>query len=135
MMRQITAIVLAWVLLSPAGTAAPQSDRKPTVKEQVIDIPVGSIVEVRTVNKQKIRGRIGEAADESFVVQRIQNQKLESMTIPFSDAKSIKVLATKDESAGAKAGKTAGWIILGGLAGVGVIVLIAMIAYAAHGGS
>ena len=123
MLRETLSIALAFALLAPAPGAAAQSGRKPSIKEQLIDIPTGSIVEVRTKAKQKYYGRLGEATNESFSVQQIKNEKLETVNLSFQDVKSVKIKASTD-GRGPKAAKTAGWIVLGGLAALGVLTAV-----------
>jgi len=122
MIRQTLALLLAWTLAAPAG----QPSRKLSLKERLLEIPTGSIIEVRTQANEKIRGRLTETTNEGLSVQRFQNGKLETLAIAYSDVKSVKVTAAK-EPPGGKAGKTAGWIILGGLAALGVLMLVGLI--------
>ena len=127
MFRKAISIVLAWALLAPgAGFAAGQSsgDRKPTIRERVIAIPAGSIIEVRTNQKQKLVGRIGEVTNDGFLMQVARNDKVEAMTLPYPDVKSVKAIARPGETEGSKAGRTVAYVILGGLAGIGALVLI-----------
>jgi hypothetical protein len=131
-MRNIICLVLATLLFGtttlqarvgafdavPGGQAG--SERKPTLKERILEIPPGTMIEVRLLNKQKIRGRFGNLTDEGFSLTTAQGEKIETVKVAFADVKSFKKLE------GAKAAKTAGWIVLGALAGVGALVLIAI---------
>ena len=55
--------------------------------------PTGSIVEVKTHQNQKLRGRIGEATGERFAVQTVRNEKVEVVMVTYPDVKSIKAIA------------------------------------------
>lgn len=97
-----------------------------------MEIPTGSIVEVRTNAKEKIRGRIGEATEQNFVVQRVKNEKVESLNLSYQDVKNIKIAAGA-QGTGSKVGRTVAYVVLGGLATLGIIVLIAVAAWGSGG--
>ena len=118
MLRQTLAVILT------ALTLVAQEVR--TVQEQVLEIPSGSLVEVRLINKQKLSGRIGEAADDGFTIQLAKGDRLDNRKVFFAEVKSI-----KDKSRGSGKGTHI-------LAGVGIAFLTLMglnlIVYAAYGG-
>jgi hypothetical protein len=103
-MRNIICLVLATMLFGcttlearvgasgvvPLGQGG--SGEKPTVKEQVIQIPAGSQVEVRLLNKERFRGRLGDVSNEGFTVQTAQGNRIETRKVAFSDAKSVKAI-------------------------------------------
>lgn len=130
MIRQMLAVMLVLSFL-PGAPAAPASQQEPkqSMKEQVLAIPTGAVVEVRTTHKEKIKGRLGEATDQSFKVQRVRNDKVEDISVDFVKTKSIKVVAVNDTAA-SKTGRTVGWVVLGGLAALGVIMLVTLVAIA-----
>jgi len=72
-----------------AGSQASRS-QKPTLKERVIQIPTGAQVEVRLLNKERLRGRLGEISDEGFTVQIAQGSRIEIHKVAFSEVKSVK---------------------------------------------
>jgi len=129
-MRDLICLVLATMLfgystlearVSASGAVPPgqaESKAKPTVKERILEIPSGTIVEVRLLNKQKLRGRLGEITDEGIALQTAQGNKIETRKIAFNDLKSFKRV---QES---KAGRTVGWAVVGVLAGLGVVALV-----------
>ena len=100
------------------------SDRKATLKERILEIPPGAMVEVRLLNKQKIRGRLGEITDEGFSLQTAQGNKIETQKLTFSELKSVKKVEP------GKHVKPIGWIAIGALAAVGAAVLITIAAAA-----
>jgi hypothetical protein len=136
-MREMICIVLSSILFLHSGleakagvprAASPtqaESKAKPTFKERILEIPPGTMIEVRLLSKEKLRGRLGEITDEGFAVQTAKGNKIETRKIAFEDVKSL----AKVE--GRKAAKTAGWIVLGVLAGVGALILIMVIALSA----
>ena len=79
-MARILAILLC-VSLLPA---------QPDIKEQVLRIPAGSLVEVKLKDKRVFRGRIGLATADSFVVQHAKSDKIVDEKIAFQDVKSVK---------------------------------------------
>ena len=104
----------------PAGQAG--TERKLTMKERILEVPPGSMIEVRLLNKEKIRGRLGELTDEGFSLTTAQGEKIATQKVAFTDVKSFKKVE------GAKAAKTAGWIVLGALAGLGVLMVVLLVA-------
>ena len=110
MFRETLSLVLAGLLVAPGLSAAPpQAVKGPTVREQVLEIALGSPVEVRLRSKQKLKGRMGEVSDEGFSVQHVKADKLETTKIAFSEVKSIKEVGQSKHSRA----KMAGWIAVG----------------------
>jgi hypothetical protein len=110
--------------VTPPGQSG--SEPKPTLKERILEIPPGAMIEVRLLNKKKIRGRLGEITDEGFSLQTAQGNKIETQKLTFSELKSVKKVEP------GKHVKPIGWIAIGALAAVGAAVLIT-IAVAASG--
>jgi hypothetical protein len=123
MIREMLSIAVTAALLAPAAFG--QEPRKPSIKEQVLQIPTGSIVEVKTLAKEKIRGKLGETNEEGFTVQRVKNEQVETVSLTFQSVKSIK-LQSGVESGGSKTGQTVMWAVVGGLAAVGVLAIVGL---------
>ena len=111
MLRKAVSLALVFLL---SGGLYPQA-KKPTLKEQALEIPLGSLIEARLQNKEKLRGRMGEITDDGFRLQHARANKVETRNIAFAELKSIKMV--ERESSG-------GRIALYVLAGVGVTFLI-----------
>jgi hypothetical protein len=130
MKREVISILLSSLLWAQCGisakAAAPEASPRPqardseqeTLKERVLEIPAGTMVEVRLTNREKLRGRLGEISDDGFNLQTAKRDKIETRKIAFDELKSVKKVE------GNKGAQTAGYIVLGGLAGVGVLFLI-----------
>ncbi len=99
------------------------AEQMAALKQRILEIPPGTMIEVRLLDKQKIRGRLGEIADEGFNLQTAQGNKIETQKIAFADVKSFKSL---QNSTGHKIGKG----VLYGLAGIGALILILTLVYA-----
>jgi hypothetical protein len=139
MKRELISALLASLLWTQSGLCAKGKDRGAgtppqantaagqTLKEQLLEIPPGTIVEVRLMNRERLRGRLGEASDEGFSLQTVRGNKIQTRNIAFDELKSVKKLE------GSHTGKTAGYIILGGLAGIGVLFLVLLAAFARSG--
>lgn len=135
-MRETLSIVLASILFIhsgleakarvPGATSPAQAESKPTIEERILEIPPGTMIKVRLLTKEKLRGRLGEITDEGFAVQTAKGNKIETRKIAFQNVKSISKVEAH------KAGKTAGWVVLGVLAGIGAVILI-LVAVAASG--
>jgi hypothetical protein len=128
--RALLSVLLAtilWVhcgLSGKAQVAAADSSseasaaQRPTLKEQVTRIPAGSQVEVRLLNQERIRGRLGEVSAEAFTVQVAKGSQIETRRLAFSDVKSVKQL-------GGGKGK---YILIGvGIALVVIVVLAVVV--------
>jgi hypothetical protein len=99
MVRQFVAVLMALVCLlvcgptSAAGAAAQaSSEEKRSLKEQVVMIPAGSVVEVKLKQKASstIRGRLRAITDEGFEVQIAKSGKISSEKVAFTEVKSVK---------------------------------------------
>lgn len=108
-MVRILAMLLCGALL-PAQT---------DVKELVLRIPVGTLVQVKLKDKRTLLGRIGPATADSFSVQYAKSDKIVDEKVAFQDVKSVKP-RTRGMSTGVKVGIGAAI----GAAGLLVFVLI-----------
>jgi hypothetical protein len=130
MLRQYLALVCVLSLLyAPLNRAAlasqAQTAPKPTIKERFTEIPAGSVIEVKLVNKQKLKGRLGTLTDSDFEIQHTANNQIVTDRVAFNDVKSVKLLG-KGMSTGMK-------IVVGTLVGAGVLLIIGVVACAAGG--
>lgn len=123
MFRQIVAVGLMLTL-----TLSAQGVPKETPKEKVLSMPVGTVVEVKTVGKQTLRGRLGEATDAGFAMQVVRQEKVETVQVPFSDLKSIKV--KQNSNRGGNVSTAVAWAVVG--AGAGAVALLLGILYGDH---
>jgi hypothetical protein len=138
-MRDIICLVLVTMLfgtttlearVDAAGAVPPGqagTERKLTLKERILEVPPGTMIEVRLLNKQKIRGRLGELTDEGFSLTTAQGEKIETQKVAFTDLKSFKKVEDT-------AGKKVGTGVLYGLAGIGVLFVV-LIAWAMSRGT
>jgi hypothetical protein len=92
------------------------STAKPTLKEQVIQIPAGAQVEVRLLNKERFRGRLGEVSDEGFTVQIAQGNRIDTRKVAFGDVKSVKAIGNKNKRG----------ILIGVGATLGILLVLAL---------
>lgn len=123
-MRTLCAILCAMLLVvPPAAFAQGAAPAKPSIKEQVVLTPAGSLVEVKLRDKRKLRGRMGAVTDTGFTVQHLEKEKVQDARIDFADVKSFKH-RQGGMSTGAK-------VTLGVLAGVGVTFLVLIAIFAA----
>jgi hypothetical protein len=117
--------LLLWAGLAQSGWAQPPKPREQVLKEQLVEIPAGSIVEVKLENKQKLRGKLGAVSDAGFELQSVRDGKISTSNVAINEVRSIKA---KDK------GMATGWKIgLGVLAGIGAFVVILVVAAAANG--
>jgi hypothetical protein len=112
-------------LLEARVSASARGDSKPTMQERVLEIPAGTMIEVNLLNKQKLRGRLGEVTSDGFSLQTAQGNKIETQQIAFTDVKSVKQVG----ETGKKVGSRLTWMLVG----VGVLVLVIAIVSLASG--
>lgn len=136
-MRETIALVLASMLFvttnvearADAARAVPSGraaiERGAALKEKILEVPTGTLIEVRLLNKQKIRGRLGEVTDEAFSLATVQDDKIVSQKVAFNDLRSFKTVGD---------GKGKGHIVLYMLAGIGALVVVLIIVGIASGG-
>lgn len=128
----------SWLAVLLIGTISTQSllasrpaenadtPKKPTIQEKILDIPAGTIVEVRVRStKEKLRGRMAGVDSDSFVVKVAKGAVVEDRKVPFSDVRSVK--------AQERGMSTATKVVLGALAGVGTLFLVLILIAAATG--
>jgi hypothetical protein len=132
-MRDIMCLVLATMLFvtttleaktGAVGAVPPgqaETERKLTLKERILEVPPGSMIEVRLLNKQRMRGRLGDLTNEGFSLTTAQGEKIETQKVSFSDVKSFKKVE------GATTGKALSKGLLWGLAGIGVLTVVLVI--------
>lgn len=123
MLRQV-ALFCVWLMLWPVQAS---QTAKPTLKEQVVLINPGSVIEVVLKNKEKFRGRMGSVTDTGFDVQYVVKDQTTTRTLPFDQVKKVKEQREQGMHLATK-------IAVGVLVGFGVLALIGLIAVAATGG-
>jgi hypothetical protein len=87
-MREVLSIMLAVLLVSPGAPA--KSPGNGDLKEQVLIIPQGAIVEVLLTGKTKSRGQLGPVSDSGFELQTMKDGKIVTEQIAFGQVKSVK---------------------------------------------
>jgi hypothetical protein len=96
--EMLSALLASLFLIEPALDArASQSQlpqaatsEKTTLQEKVLEIPAGTLVEVRLKNKEKLRGRLGEVHEGGFHMTVAAHHKLRWQEINLDELKSIK---------------------------------------------
>lgn len=132
-MRASLSVFLAWLLFSNSLPAKPKTlaalnnaqaptSQKPSLKEKVLEIPAGSMVEVRLKSKEKLRGRLGEVSNEGFTVKLAKGNKIEDRKLAFEDVKSFKAVDMRPHT------NNAAWVVVGIAAGA-VAVLVILFVY------
>ena len=86
MLRQV-ALFCVWLMIWPLQASQAV---KPTLKEQVVLINPGSVIEVVLKNKEKFSGRIGAVTDTGFDVQYVVKDQTTMRTVPFDQVKKVK---------------------------------------------
>ena len=129
MWRNSMSVLLVWLLSIPTPMAearSPQQAKEATIQEIVVEIAVGSVVEVRLKTNEKIRGQLGTSTSEGFSIRYAKGGTVGERIIAYSDVKSIRMVD--------KGMSTAAKVALGALAGIGGFFLIVWAIIAARGG-
>ena len=118
--RQLTLVCIALLLWGSVAEASPtQTPSAATpagLKERLTLIPTGSIIEVKLINKQKIRGRLGAVSDSAFEVQHTRSEQVVTEALRFDAVRSVKVTA--------KGMHFAAKVVVGTLIAIGVVALV-----------
>ena len=85
-MKKFVAIVLCALLARPAMAA----DQSATIQERIVEIPQGSIIEVRLLTKEKLRGRLENVSADGFSVVVAKGDQTETRQVTFAEVKSLK---------------------------------------------
>ncbi len=129
-------VVMAWVMFansvyaaeSPifdaAGAGQAPASQTPTLQQQIIQIPIGSVIEVRLTNKEKLKGQLGAVSSEGIILKYAKAGHIEERKIAFSEVQSIKAVN------GGKAKRTVLYV----LAGIGVFVVVLFVIAAVRTG-
>lgn len=119
--RQPLAILLAFLLpLAALGQPANPIE----IKSRILNISPGSSVEVRLLDKTKLRGRLGAISDTGFELQALQGTQINTQQITFERVKSIRDKGR--DSFGHSLGR--GFAIAGIV--VGVLIVIGLVGQA-----
>ncbi|HZO98853.1 MAG TPA: hypothetical protein VFD30_01020 [Terriglobia bacterium] len=134
-MREVIPLVLTLILfcnpileakvgISLSGGSSEQDTKKPTLQERILEVQSGTMIEVKLINKHKLRGRLGEVMDDGFALQTAQGNKIETQRLAFTDVKSFKQV---QGGTGEKVSKG----LIYGLAGAGALLVTLIIVAAA----
>jgi len=115
-----TSVLQASAGIHVVGSGQEEPAKKPTLQERILQVPQGTMIEVRLLNKHRVRGRLGEISSEGFSLQTAQENKVETQKIAFTDVKSIKQL---EGTTGKKVGKG----LIYALAGIGALTVVLVI--------
>ena len=122
----LAAVLMLWAgLMQTASGQSPKRSHDETLKAALIEIPTGSVVQVKLQDKQKLRGKIGAVTDAGFELQTLRDGKIATETFAFAQVKSVQ-LKNQGLSTGVK-------ITVGVIAGVGAFLIIVIAVAAAHG--
>lgn len=96
-----------------------------SVRAAVQEIPRDTPVEVRTTDRQRLRGRLGEVRDDGFDLRLVQDGRMEVRVLSFDHVRSVRDLSRPGYGRA---------VLLGTLASLGVTLaaLLALAARLAH---
>jgi hypothetical protein len=107
--RPFTAIVCI-LMLTRLASAAPDAA---SVKTEIVGMPVGTSIEIRLSDKQKLRGARGAVSDSGFTLVDARSGERQ---IAFDDVVSVKQVKTKSHT-----GRN---ILIGVGIGVGAVAVV-----------
>lgn len=120
--------VLLLVAPPPLRATSQKPVKPPSIKEQISLISAGSIVEVKLAAKKhpKIKGRLGAVTDDGFDIQHVKNNQMTTDLIRYGDVKSLKTMPQEGWGTTSK-------VVVGALAGLGLLFTIIIIIGASRG--
>jgi hypothetical protein len=71
-----------------------QSPESEAAKTRVLQLPTGSFLEVRLIDGQKFRGRLGDLEEDEFMLKTVSRNRLTEQKIAFCELRSIRRLGT-----------------------------------------
>lgn len=92
MKRQMVSLILTFGMLASLITAAPDAA---TVQTQIAAMSVGTNIELRLKNKEKLRGARGNASESGFT---LVSQKSADREVAFNDIASVKLYVVKSHT-------------------------------------
>jgi len=92
MKRQMVSLILTFGMLASLITAAPDAA---TVQTLIAAMSVGTNIELRLKNKEKLRGARGNASDSGFT---LVSQKSADREVAFNDVASVKLYVVKSHT-------------------------------------
>jgi len=104
-----------------------ETANKPTLQQRVLEVPSGTMVEVRLLSKQRLRGRLGDVGSDGFNLQTAQGSTISTQRVAFTDVKSFKQV---EGTTGQKVGKG----LIYALAGIGALMVVLIIVASAEVG-
>ncbi len=119
-------LCLLFVVPGVAQTTNKQLEKEAKLKQRIVEWGTNKNVAVKLKSGEKVEGRIAEIKEDIFAVQFVAKDKVTSREVRYSDVNKI---SGKD---GGKAGKIVGYTALGVLAGVGVVMLVVLAAWASN---
>lgn len=130
--KKMLASVLMLVLAASLGTdsvfARPAANGRrdrggdtSRLREQVVHLPPGAWIEVRFVNREKVRGRLGAVDSDGFSLTP-QDRSASERRIAFADVKSVKAIQSTRS-------RVAVWIVAGAMVAVIVVALAVYLQY------
>ena len=126
MFTKFIALTLCLLLVGAAPAfAKPQKQTKEEKsKKQIVEWGTNKNIGVKLNSGEAVAGRIAEIKDDLFTVQFVKDGKITTRDVRYDE---VKKLSGKD---GGKAGKIVGYTALGVLAGVGVVIVAVLAAWA-----
>jgi hypothetical protein len=81
-----------------AETGSQNEPQTPSLKEKVLEVPAGSVVQVQLQTKARLRGQIGPITDDGFTVKTVNGNSIEDKKVSFAEVKSIKRVGQTEAS-------------------------------------
>jgi len=79
---------------SAANGSSEQAGDASRLREQVAHLPASALIEVRFVNREKVRGRLGAVEPDGFALMP-QDRSASERRVAFTDVKSVKAIQSK----------------------------------------
>jgi small nuclear ribonucleoprotein (snRNP)-like protein len=73
------------------------ASQESAIRQKLSQIPVGSSIEVRLTNNEKLKGKLGGVSDEGIILKQAKGSQIEERKIAFAEMKFIKTASRTGE--------------------------------------
>jgi len=81
-----------------AWTSLAQTPHEAKIRDRVLQVGQGAMVDIRLQAGEKLTGRVGPIYDHNFTLEEVRQRKFQDQTIAFADVKSVQGMTVKRTS-------------------------------------
>lgn len=115
-------LIALMLFITPVHRAMAQSLPSDNLRRQVIEWGTNKPIAIQLKSGAKLQGRIAEIKDDALLLQLLEQGKIETRALQWGEIKKVSLKNSADE----KARKIGGFIALGTIAAVVIIIGVAL---------